>query len=98
MLVLPEKYRKRLKSTNMLERLIQEARRREKVIRIFPNGRSAWRLLGALLSEPHETWSSGRRWLDMANLLGLEGGSGAPAGRMIGIDNRRVPTYTQIRT
>lgn len=48
-LVLPEKYRRRLRSTNMLERLIQEVRRREKVIRIFPNDRSAWRLLGAML-------------------------------------------------
>jgi len=64
-LALPEKYRKRLRSTNMLERLIQEARRREKVIRIFPNERSAWRLLGALLAEQHEVWSTGRRWLEM---------------------------------
>ncbi|NIP73878.1 MAG: IS256 family transposase, partial [Gammaproteobacteria bacterium] len=64
-LVLPEKYRRRLKSTNMLERLIQEARRREKVIRIFPNERSAWRLLGALLAEQHEIWVTGRRWLNM---------------------------------
>ena len=36
-LALPEKYRKRLRTTNMVERLIQEVRRREKVIRIFPN-------------------------------------------------------------
>ena len=33
---LPEKYRRRLKPTNMQERLIQEIRRRERVIRIFP--------------------------------------------------------------
>ena len=62
---LPEKYRRRLRSTNMLERLIQEARRREKVIRIFPDERSPWRLLGALLAEQHELWSTGRRWLRM---------------------------------
>lgn len=49
----------------MLERLIQEARRREKVIRIFPDERSAWRLLGAFLTERHEEWSTGRRWLAM---------------------------------
>lgn len=64
-LVLPEKYRTRLRTTNMLERLIQEARRREKVIRIFPNAASAWRLLGALLAEQHEVWSTGRRWMRM---------------------------------
>ena len=64
-LVLPLKYRRRLKSTNMLERLIEEVRRRERVIRIFPNERSAWRLLGALLAEQHEVWSTGRKWLDM---------------------------------
>jgi putative transposase len=64
-LVLPERYRRRLRSTNMLERLIEEVRRRERVIRIFPNERSAWRLLGALLAEQHEAWSTGRRWLNM---------------------------------
>lgn len=38
---LPEKYRKRLRSTNMQERLNEEIRRRERVIRIFPNDVSA---------------------------------------------------------
>ena len=49
----------------MLEQLIQEVRRREKVIRIFPNKDSAWRLVGALLAEKHEEWSTGRRYLTM---------------------------------
>ncbi|MCS4039945.1 transposase-like protein [Salinibacter ruber] len=49
----------------MLERLIQEIRRREKVIRIFPNKSSPWRLVGALLAEKHEEWSTGRRYLKM---------------------------------
>ena len=62
---LPEKYRKRLRTTNMLERFIQEIRRREKVIRIFPNIDSAYRLVGALCAETHEEWSTGRRYLDM---------------------------------
>jgi transposase-like protein len=64
-LALPEKYRRRLRTSNMLERLIQEVRRREKVIRIFPNIGSAWRLVGALLAEKHEEWSTGRRYLTM---------------------------------
>ena len=61
---LPEKYRRRLKSTNMQERLIQEVRRRERVIRIFPNEASVLRLIGALLAEFHEEWQ-GRKYLDM---------------------------------
>lgn len=63
---LPAKYRCRLRSTNPLERLIEEGRRRERVIRIFPNERSAWRLMGALFAEQHEEWISGRRYFDMA--------------------------------
>ncbi|MCS4041583.1 transposase-like protein [Salinibacter ruber] len=64
-LALPEKYRKRLLWANMLERFIQEIRRREKVIRIFPNMDSAERLVGALCAERHDEWSTGRRYLTM---------------------------------
>lgn len=39
-MVLPEKYRRRLATTNMQERLNEEIRRRERVIRIFPNAAS----------------------------------------------------------
>lgn len=63
---LPSKYRRRLRTTNALERLNQEIRRRERVIRIFPNRESVIRLLGALLCEQSERWLSGRKWLDMA--------------------------------
>jgi transposase-like protein len=62
---LPEKYRKRLATTNMQERLNEEIRRREKVIRIFPNEESAMRLIGAMLAEKHEVWSTGRLYFDM---------------------------------
>jgi putative transposase len=61
---LPEKYRKRLRTTNMQERLNEEVRRRERVIRIFPNEHSAKRLIGALLSETNESWAE-RLYLDM---------------------------------
>jgi transposase-like protein len=64
-LVLPDKYRKRLRTTNSMERLNEEIRRRERVIRIFPNRESVIRLLGALLMELDEKWASGRRYLDM---------------------------------
>jgi len=64
-LALPKKYRRRLRTTNMLERFIEEIRRREKVVRIFPNQDSAYRLIGALCAERHEEWSTGRRYLTM---------------------------------
>jgi transposase-like protein len=64
-LALPVAYRKRLRTTNGQERLNEEIRRRERVIRIFPNRESAIRLLGALLMEQDEAWSSGKRYLDM---------------------------------
>ncbi|RME57146.1 hypothetical protein D6779_09315 [Candidatus Parcubacteria bacterium] len=63
-MALPGKYRRRLKSTNMQEQLIQELRRRERVIRIFPNEASALRLFAAMLAETHESWL-GRKYLDM---------------------------------
>lgn len=50
-MALPERYGKRLRTTNGVERLNQETRRRERVIRIFPNEDSALRLLGAVPDE-----------------------------------------------
>ena len=67
MLAFPGKYRRHLRTTNMIERLIREVRRREKVISIFPNDQSAWRLIGAYLMEQHEEWSTGRKYLDMTD-------------------------------
>ena len=62
---LPEKYRKKLRTTNILERENKELRRREKVIRIFPNKASAIRLMGAVLLDHHENWLYGNKVLDM---------------------------------
>jgi transposase-like protein len=47
----------------------EEIRRRERVIRIFPNSASVERLIGALLMEIDEKWSSGRKYLDMTEYL-----------------------------
>ena len=63
-MALPEKYRRRLRTTNMQERLNEEIRRRERVIRIFPNDGSALRLMGALLAEFNETWAE-RLYINM---------------------------------
>jgi transposase-like protein len=64
-LAVPLKYRKRLRTTNGVERLNQEVRRRERVIRIFPNEASVIRLMGALLMEQDEKWQAGRKYFDM---------------------------------
>jgi len=61
---LPTKYRRRLRTSNMQERLNQEVRRRERVIRIFPNEASALRLIGALLAEINDDWQC-RKYLDL---------------------------------
>lgn len=64
-LAVPLKYRKRLRTTNGVERLNQEIRRRERVIRIFPNEASVIRLMGALLMGQDEKWQAGRKYFDM---------------------------------
>lgn len=57
----PEEIRPHIRSTNCLERLNQEVRRREKVIRIFPNTQSAFRLVGAVLFHYQQTNYSKRK-------------------------------------
>ena len=66
--VAPEAHRKRLRTTNAVERLHQELKRRSKVVRIFPNPQSCLRLFGAMLKEQHEDWITGRRYLKMNQL------------------------------
>jgi transposase-like protein len=64
-LALPDPSRRRLRTTNAVERLNEEMRQRERVIRIFPNRESVVRLLGALLMEQDEAWTTGKRYFDM---------------------------------
>jgi putative transposase len=65
---LPRGHHKHLKSTNMLERLNEEIKRRTRVVRIFPNEQSCLRLVRALAVETLENWIEAHRYLDM-NLL-----------------------------
>ena len=53
---LPQHHRKRMRSTNMLERYHEEIKRRTRVVRIFPNERSCIRLVTALAMETNEEW------------------------------------------
>lgn len=62
---LPVEHHKHLKSTNMLERINEELRRRTRVVRIFPNAASCLRLVRALTVEMHENWIEAIRYLNM---------------------------------
>ena len=62
---LPLQHHKHLKSTNMLERLNEEIKRRTHVVRIFPNADSCLRLIRALAIESHENWIEATRYLSM---------------------------------
>jgi putative transposase len=64
----PREHHKHLKSTNLLERLNQELKRRTHVVRIFPNEASCLRLIRALACEQHEEWLDGPLYLDMQPL------------------------------
>lgn len=65
---LPLAHHKHMKSTNMLERLNQEIKRRTHVVRIFPNAESCLRLVRALAVETHENWLEAIRYLNMEHL------------------------------
>lgn len=64
----PVQHHKHLKSTNMLERLMEEIKRRTNVVRIFPNTDSCLRLIRALAVEMHENWIEAVRYLNMEYL------------------------------
>jgi putative transposase len=65
---LPRQHHKNLKSTNMLERLNEEIKRRTLVVRIFPNTAACLRLIRALAVEMHENWLEATRYLNMEYL------------------------------
>jgi putative transposase len=65
---LPRQHHKHLKSTNLLERLNEEIKRRTHVVRIFPNAESCLRLVRALAVEMHENWLEAHRYLNMDDL------------------------------
>lgn len=61
----PPAHRVRLRTTNGLERINRELKRRTRVASMFPNTASCLRLVSALLTEFDEEWTSGRIYLTM---------------------------------
>ncbi len=64
---LPEAHRRKLRTTNSLERLNKEIKRRTRVATLFPNEKSLERLVTALLNEISDDWESGTLYLTMKN-------------------------------
>ena len=62
----PQNHWQRIRTTNMVERLHREVRRRTRVVSIFPNEKSCLRLISAVLMETSEDWLSGRVYLKMS--------------------------------
>lgn len=63
----PRLHQKRLRTSNTLERLSQEIKRRTRVVRVFPNEDACLRLVSAVLMEFSEDWEYGRIYLNMEN-------------------------------
>jgi transposase-like protein len=61
----PESHRRRVRTTNDLERFNQEINRRTRVVRIFPNRKSCLRMVTTLAVEQSEEWVTGSRYLGM---------------------------------
>ena len=75
----PSAHRPKLHSTNPLERLNKEVKRRADVVGIFPNEASIIRLVGAILLEQNDEWQLQHRYMRLETMAGL------------GDDNRRPP-------
>jgi len=62
---LPQKHRKKMRTSNAVERLHEEIKRRTRVARLFPNEASLLRLVSAIEMEISEDWIAGKRYLNM---------------------------------
>ena len=63
----PKLHQRKLRTSNQLERLSQEIKRRTRIVRVFPNEQSCLRLISAILMEMGEEWEFGRMYLSMKN-------------------------------
>jgi len=61
----PQEHRKKIRTSNAMERLNQEIKRRTRIVRVFSNEKSCERLVTAVLQEIHEEWITGKIYLAM---------------------------------
>lgn len=64
----PREHRSKIHSTNPIERLNAEIKRRTDVVGIFPNEAAIYRLVGALLLEQNDEWALQRRYMTLETL------------------------------
>jgi transposase-like protein len=74
----PDQHWRQIKSTNPLERLNREIRRRTDVVGIFPNDASILRLVTMLLVEQNDEWAVGRRYFSFASMALVTGAADVP--------------------
>ncbi|HAZ30514.1 TPA: IS256 family transposase, partial [Candidatus Acetothermia bacterium] len=69
----PQAHWRRIHSTNVLERLHREIKRRCNVVGILPNAASALRLIGAVLEEQGDEWLAVQRYFSLGSMAALYG-------------------------
>src|ERR1700758_4836359 len=82
-LAFPEQHRTKLHSTNPLERLNKEVKRRADVVGIFPNEAAIIRLIGAVLEQNDEEWQLQHRYMQVEAMAELAATAGAADPRQI---------------
>jgi transposase-like protein len=61
----PKQHHKRIRTTNVMERINKELKRRTRIVGAFPNDDSHLRLAGSILMDINEEWVTGKKYLTM---------------------------------
>jgi putative transposase len=95
----PKAHRTQIHSTNPLERLNAEIKRRTDVVGIFPNDASITRLVGALLLEQNDEWSLQRRYMQLEGLQSLSENQAARLSAVVAEhESKQIKTHDSYTT